>query len=157
MRVRTHVIVVVGFAAHLHAQTAVATGHYDNFRTGANTNETILTPANVNSSQFGELARLAVDGCIFAQPLYVPQVPTPNRGLRNLVFIATSTNAIYAYDADGYELQWRANFGRPFPSRVVARDYYAFLNCRADPAYAGQWRIGITCTPAIDTEAGAMY
>src|SRR6266852_5136178 len=100
MRIRAILIVIASAAAHVHGQTAVVTGHYDNFRTGANTNETILTPANVNSSQFGELARLAVDGCIFAQPLYVPRVPTPNRGARNLVFIATSANAIYAYDAD---------------------------------------------------------
>jgi hypothetical protein len=140
----------------LAAQTAVVTGHYDNFRTGANTNESILTPANVNATQFGKLARLPVAGCIFAQPLYVPGVVTPNRGARNLVFIATTSNMVYAYDADEYILQWKAGFGTPFPSSVIA-NYSDFLDCSVSYLDATESGIGIVGTPVIDVAGGTMY
>src|SRR5579871_1067339 len=126
MQFRAHFIVAVAavvtsasLCSRLGAQTAVTTGHYDNFRTGANVNETTLTPSNVNSSQFGKLARLPVTGCIVAQPLYAPAIVTADGSARNLVLIATTTNQVYAYDADRYRLQWSAAFGAPFPSSVV--------------------------------------
>src|SRR5450755_1296802 len=53
-------------------QTPVLTQHYDNARTGQNTNETILTPANVNPAHFGLLFAQSLDGMEAAQPLYVP-------------------------------------------------------------------------------------
>lgn len=55
-------------------QVSVTTYHNDNARTGQNLHELILTPANVNSSQFGRLFVQPVDGYIYAQPLYVPEV-----------------------------------------------------------------------------------
>ena len=53
------------------AQVNVYTRSYDNARSGANLQETILTPANVNSTNFGKLFTVHTDGEIFAQPLYV--------------------------------------------------------------------------------------
>lgn len=144
------------FAAGANAQSAVTTAHYDNFRTGANTNETILSPANVNPNGFGKLARLPVTGCIFAQPLYVPGVVTPTRGTRNLVFLATVENFVYAYDADEFVLQWSVNVGKPFPSGVIA-NYYDFLDCVSPPGDASPAGIGIVGTPVIDAAGGAMY
>src|ERR1700688_709313 len=55
----------------LHAQVNVTTYHNDNARTGQNTQETILTPFNVNSAQFGKLFTVAADGYVNAQPLYI--------------------------------------------------------------------------------------
>lgn len=39
----------------LAAQVSVTTHEYANARTGANLNETVLTPSNVNQNQLGKL------------------------------------------------------------------------------------------------------
>src|SRR5215472_6786255 len=64
----------------LHAQVNVLTYHNDYARTGQNTNETVLTPANVNSSSFGKLFAYPVDGQVFGQPLIVTGVQIPGHG-----------------------------------------------------------------------------
>ncbi len=139
----------------LPAQTAVTTGHYNNERTGANTHETALNPANVTAGHFGKLATVYVSGCIFAQPLYVPNVPT-STGRRDLVFIATTTNMVYAYDANNYSLSFSANFGIPVPSSELnpERGYHDFADCDIGDT---DGPIGIVGTPVIDIAGNAMY
>src|ERR1700756_4668005 len=67
------------------AQTPVLTQHNNNARTGAYTTETILTPSNVNQSTFGKLFSYPVDGRIYAQPLYVPNVSITGKGTHNVI------------------------------------------------------------------------
>jgi hypothetical protein len=67
----------------LASAVPVLTYHYNNARTGANPNETILTPANVNVTHFGKLFSIPVDSGIYAQPLYVPNVSIPSLGTHN--------------------------------------------------------------------------
>ena len=75
------------------AQVSVTTAGYNNQRTNLNSNETVLTPANVNSSNFGKLFSQSVEGEIFAQPLYVPNV-TINGAVHNVVYVATEHDMV---------------------------------------------------------------
>src|SRR3954469_1175307 len=77
----------------------VLTWHNDVARTGQNLNETILTPANVNLNQFGKLFVIPTDGQVYAQPLYVTSL-TVNGSARNVVYIASEHDTVYACDAD---------------------------------------------------------
>src|ERR1700737_3080358 len=52
-------------AMSLHAQISVTTYHNDNARTGQNIQEITLTPANVNSTTFGKLFTVTVDGAVY--------------------------------------------------------------------------------------------
>lgn len=114
-------------------------------RTAQNLNETILTPANVNSNAFGKKFANPVDGYVFAQPLYVPALPIPGHGNRNVVYVATENNSVYAFDADsaGPPL-WNVNLGVPAPLWTL-------------PCKDIQPTVGITSTPAIDLGSNTMY
>ena len=123
----------------------VTTYHYDNSRTGTNLSESILTTSNVNTNTFGKLFSLAVDGQIYAQPLYVPGVTISNV-VHNVVFVATEHNSVYAFDADtGGSPLWQVNFGPSMPYTVCCapRDLFP--------------EIGITSTPVIDMSSGLLY
>jgi Legume lectin domain/Chitobiase/beta-hexosaminidase C-terminal domain/Fn3 associated len=93
-------------ASGAKAQTNVTTQHMDISRSGANTNETILTPANVNSNQFGKLfSYTTLDGFVYAEPLYMSGVKLGSGTLQagtthNVVFVATEHDSVYAFDAD---------------------------------------------------------
>ena len=87
----------------------VLTQHNDQFRTGANTNETQLTTANVNSSQFGKLFSYAVDGYVFGQPLYVSGLAISG-GTHNVLYVVTMEDSVYAFDADSNTTYWHKQF-----------------------------------------------
>ncbi len=126
------------------AQISVLTSNYGLSRANANTQETVLSPANVNASGFGKLFSMPVDGSIYAQPLYVPGLAFPD-GIHNVLYVATMHNSIYAFDADspGAPL-WQVNLG---PS-VPAGDY-DFTDVVDE--------IGILSTPVIDPSSGTLY
>jgi hypothetical protein len=127
------------------AQTAVLTYHNDDARDGAYTQEVTLTPANVNSNQFGKLLSYPVDGQIYAQPLYVPQMSI-NGGTHDVVFVETQNNSVYAFDADATSTNpttfWHVNLGAP----IAVYDS------------GGPWpNVGILSTPVIDVTTNTMY
>ena len=78
----------------------IPTNRSDNARSGANVNETILTPSNVNKEQFGALFNYPIDYLALAQPLYVSGVSIPGKGTHNVVYVATMADSVYAFDAD---------------------------------------------------------
>jgi len=132
------------------AQVSVTTYHNDNGRTGQNTAETMLTPGNVNTTQFGKLftGSVTLDSWSAAQPLYVPNVMI--RGVaHNVVYVATINNSIYAFDADSGALLWTNNYGPPTP----------YANLCVDSSYGSSPSAGagIVGTPAIDPVAGIIY
>ena len=135
------------------SQNSVATYHYNNARTGQSIQESILTPANVRGNQFRKLFSQPVDDSVYAQPLYVPNLPIPGKGTRNVVFAATVNNSVYAFEADTFGSSlWHRNFngvGRPTKNTEVG------LACGAYRDFAEN--IGIVGTPVIDTSNGTMY
>lgn len=80
--------------------SGVFTRQFDNARSGLNPNETTLTPANVNVNTFGKLCSYATDGEVKAEPLYVKGLNMGAAGVRNVVFVATNHDGVYAFDAD---------------------------------------------------------
>ncbi len=133
-------------------QVNVLTYHNDNARTGANLNETILTPANVNQSTFGKIFTYSVDGYVYAQPLYVSQVNIPNKGVHNVLYVVTENNSLYALDADNNRTNggvlWQANYGPAAPTPTPSPG----LNFTPI-----QPEVGITSTPVIDPNTGILY
>jgi hypothetical protein len=140
----------------LLGQTAVTTGHYDLARTGANQNETILTPQSVNPQYFGRLGVLPVSGCVVSQPLYVPEVNIAGLGAKNVVFVTTSENQVYVFDADDFTLYSSRLLGDPVPTSQIdpVSGYFSFPDC--DGVDQLGW-IGVTGTPVIDSDEQAMY
>ena len=128
------------------AQVNVYTRSYDTSRTGANLQETILTPQNVNSNNFGKLFTVPTDGEIYTQPLYVSNLAIAG-GTHNVVFVGTTFNTVYAIDADNGTIYWTQNFG----SHIIAQDVEYDQNISW---YAG---IGIIGTPVIDPDTNILY
>ena len=86
----------------------VLTYHNNNVRTGLDVNETILTPANVNSTQFGKLFTITADGLVDAQPLYLSAVSVAGV-THNLLIVATEHDSVYAFDADTGAQIWKTS------------------------------------------------
>lgn len=139
-------------ASVLSAQPPVTMSQYDSARTGANTRETVLTPDNVNPASFGKLFAFSVDGAIFAQPLYLPSIAIPGKGVRDVVFAATGHDSVYAFDArvETSVPLWHVSFINPDAgiTTVPARDV-------ACPFIYPE--VGITSTPVIDYSTGTLY
>jgi Putative Ig domain len=79
--------------------SGVTTYHNNLSRDGVNPQEYALTTANVTTSSFGKLFSCPVDGAIYAQPLWLPNL-TIGGGSHNVVFVATTHDSVYAFDAD---------------------------------------------------------
>ncbi len=157
----TITVSVVSAADETKSATAVVTVqrfigmlsyHNNTSITGQNLSETILTPANVNSSHFGKLYSYSLDDQSFAQPLYVANVQFPGAGQHNAIYVCTASNTVYAFDADGKTSSplWQKSL---MPAGATPVD-------GTTTGYSGGPilpNVGITGTPIIDGGSGTLY
>lgn len=141
-------LAISGVAKAAKAQD-VLTWHNDNARTGQNLREYTLTLSNVNVKTFGKVFSIPVDGKVDAQPLYVHELEVPNRGLRNVLFVATEHDSLYAIDADSGQEIWHV--------RLLGAG-----ETPSDNRNCGQItpEIGTTATPVINRQQrshGVLY
>ena len=143
---------LVCLACGASAQVAVTTFQYDNYRSSTNSHETTLTVNNVNVNQFGRKAVFPVQGYVYAQPLYVPNV---NIGgvLHNVVYIATEHDQVYAFDVNSGQQLWRKNLLITIgPLIQVTPVSSSDVSC--DDLVP---EIGITSTPVIDVSNNLIF
>ena len=129
----------------------VTTYQYDNTRAGADTNEFLLTPANVNVNNFGRLFTYPVDGYVFAQALVVTNVTIPDKGEHDVLYVVTENDTVYAFDADNYvpTPYWTNSFIDAAAGIVPVPGAAANGNIQPE--------VGITATPVIDPAKGTLY
>jgi len=145
------------FPEPTRAQVSVTSERYDTSRTGANLNETVLTTSNVNVNQFGKLYSYTIDGSIFAQPLYVPNVVIPGQGTHNVVYVVTMNDVIYALDADSNTINggvlWKVDLRNP-AAGVTA---IPIANIVGSNGLNIVGNVGIESTPVIDLTSNTIY
>src|SRR5580693_487127 len=145
------------FPGSAWAQVTITTERNDPSRTGANLSETALTTSNVNVDQFGKLYSYAIDGSIFAQPLYVPNLVIPSQGTHNVVYVATMNDVIYALDADSNGVNggvlWKVDLRNP-AAGVTAIPITKIVGAN-NLNIVGN--VGIESTPVIDLSSNTIY
>ena len=139
----------LALALLMQLRAQVLTSQYDNARTNATLHDTILTPANVNAKQFGKIFAFRVDGDVYAQPLFLPNVEVPGKGLLNVIYVATEHGQRTPSTAVVPPAPlWHASFLKSGADTVPARDVRCgFISPE----------IGITPTLVIDLASGTMY
>jgi len=124
----------------------VTTYHYDNFRTGWNNKEKTLTPANVASANFGLIASTALDDQVDAQPLVLANQSVNGQSAREIVYIATENNTVYAIDANTGDILLQRNLGAPVPRSTLPQQ-----------CTNGGPNLGINSTPTMDPQTHTIY
>jgi hypothetical protein len=137
---------ILAVAVSSWGQTSITTYHYDNYRTGWNSQESVLTPANVGTSSFGLLKTVTLNDQVDAQPLVVPNVTiTAGKypGQHDVAYVATEGNTVYAIDVHSGVVLLNPNFGAPvsYP-----------LGCSNNGP-----NVGINSTPVIDPTSSTLY
>ena len=150
--------VLLVYVMSASAQVDVLTQHNDLNRTGLNNQETRLNTKNVQAGSFAKLFSCALDDKVYAQPLLATAIKLPGVGTRDVVYVATVNNSVYAFDADSARrtgAYWHVNL-TPAGTRPPQ-------NSDLSPPLCGytyndfQGKFGIVGTPVIDKTAGTIY
>ncbi|HTY93664.1 MAG TPA: Ig domain-containing protein, partial [Steroidobacteraceae bacterium] len=137
--------------------SGVFTYHNDQSRDGANTQEYALTTTTVATATFGKLFSCAVDGAVYAQPLWVANMMVS--GVRhNVVFVATEHDSLYAFDADTIpcSMLWHVSLidtshgGASGETSVPS----GLVGAGSGDLYP---EVGVTGTPVIDSANKILY
>jgi hypothetical protein len=139
-------------ASSSSGSTDVVTHHYDVSRSGVNSTETVLTTSNVNSTTFGKVGEFAVDGQIDGQALFLSQLAIPGQGNKNVLYVATENDTVYAVDAQSISgstatIIWKM---RVLPAGESPADSGSLPCGNISPN-------GVTATPVIDQARNAIY
>lgn len=139
-------LAVVAAQAIAASPVNVTTYHYDNLRTGWNAAETVLNPASVASANFKPLTFVALDDQVDTQPLLISGLDLGARGTRDVLYVTTESNSVYALDAGSGQVLLKVNLGTPVPQSAL-------------PGGCGNNgpNVGIDGTPVIDPAARLMY
>ena len=153
-RARLALVLFIAIQALANASPVnVTTWRYDNTRAGENTNETVLTPANVRSETFGKVLSYGVDGYVYAQPLYVSALNIGGK-VHNVLFVATEHDSVYAFDADQNQQLWKASLLDTAHGAVTGATTVPSPNVGTNDIVP---EIGITATPVIDMATKTLY
>jgi len=146
------VALALSFGPTAQAAQPVLQRGYDADVSGATLTETTLNTSNVAPATFGLVFKLPVDDVVFAQPLYVPKVTVGNRGIHNVVYVATMSDTLYAFDADTGVQLWSVNFATSVGATPVPYAKFAFAGNRNIVG-----NLGILSTPVIDPSTNILY
>lgn len=135
----------------------VFTYRYNLARDGTNTQEYGLTPSNVNTTTFGKLFSCSTDGNVYTQPLWAPNLSI-NRTTRNVVFVATQHDSLYAFDADASPCVqiWQANLLDAAHGGTAGETPVPTVDVGSGSQDI-QPEIGVTGTPVIDPTSNTLY
>ena len=128
----------------------VLTYHYDNLRDGVDSDETILTPQNVNSNSFGKLFSVSVDGDVYAQPLYKSDLLMADGTIHDVMFVVTENDSLYAIDANNGAVLWQDSFLDPDAGIIPVPS----ADTQTEDITP---EVGITGTPVIDATTSTIY
>jgi hypothetical protein len=142
----------LAFGPSAHASQPVLQRGYDAGVSGANLAEVTLNTSNVAPATFGLVFKMSVDDNVYAQPLYVPSVAIPGQGTHNVVYVATMSDSLYAFDADSGVKLWSVNFASSVGATPVQMAKFAFAGNRNVVG-----NLGILSTPVIDPSTSIMY
>jgi F5/8 type C domain/Secretion system C-terminal sorting domain/Fibronectin type III domain len=149
-------LIILARAGTLCAQTDVLTQHNDLARTGWNNTETTLLPTNVSSSSFGLLFNRSVDDQVYAQPLVATGIQVGGTP-KNIVYVATVNNSVYAYDADdgSVPVYWQVSLTPSGMRPPTSSDMHPSACGNNYNDISGQF--GIIGTPVIDKSTNTLY
>src|SRR5579872_5225554 len=123
-------------AATTPPKGAVLTRDNDNFRTGWQQQETILTTSTISSLRISHYVVPADQ--VDAQPLVVPSFINGH----DIVFVVDESNWVYQIDANTGAILRRVNLGRSVP---------------APPSCGNGGNVGISSTPVIDWASQTLF
>lgn len=98
------------------------------------------------------LCSYRVDGYVYAQPLYVAGVEIEGKGNRDVVYVATEHDSVYAFDAHCAQPEplWHTSFIDP-ANGITTMSMNDVLSVNTGP------EVGITGTPVIALSSNTLY
>jgi hypothetical protein len=151
----------------------VLTFHNDLASSGLNSNETVLSPTNVQVGTFGKLFTTNVDGQVYAEPLIDTGITITSgvntsagaAGVHDVVFVATEGDSLYAINASstGGGVLWQRTFLDPTnPTGDINATFsnttmISTLSSNDVGTTDISPVIGITGTPVIDPTTNLLY